>query len=55
MPVQCNRLAGIKLINRLKRKKISYVKFLPAVTVDELKQFVSEMVETDKKMPRFPT
>lgn len=47
-------LQGIKLISRLKRKGISYVKFLPDMTVDELKHFVDEMVESDKKMPLFP-
>jgi len=53
-PLSAIGLQGIKLINRLKRKGISYVNFLPAVTVDELKQFVNEMVETDKTMPLFP-
>jgi HD-GYP domain-containing protein (c-di-GMP phosphodiesterase class II) len=45
---------GAKLITRLKRKGISYVKFLPGVTTDELKQFIVEIQETDKKFPAFP-
>ena len=53
-PASAIGLQGIKLITRLKRKGVSYVKFLPGVTVDELKQFVGEMAETDKKMPLFP-
>lgn len=53
-PLSAIGLQGTKLITRLKRKGVSYVKFLPAVTVDELKQFVSEMVELDKKVPVFP-
>jgi HD-GYP domain-containing protein (c-di-GMP phosphodiesterase class II) len=47
-------LQGVKLINRLKSKRVSYVKFLPGITFDELKQFIVEMVATDKKMPLFP-
>jgi HD-GYP domain-containing protein (c-di-GMP phosphodiesterase class II) len=47
-------MQGTKFINRLKRKGLSYVKFLPGVAIDELKQFIVEMQETDKKMPTFP-
>ncbi|HXX58926.1 MAG TPA: HD domain-containing phosphohydrolase [Thermodesulfovibrionales bacterium] len=54
MPFAATGLQDSKLMNRLKRKRVSYVKFLPAVTVDELKQFVSELVEIDKDMPQFP-
>ncbi len=53
-PVSAIGLQGVKLINRLKRKGVSYVKFLPAVTTDELKQFINEMAEADKKLPLFP-
>ena len=43
-------LQDVKLINRLRRKGISYVKFLPGITVEELKQFVIEMVTVDGKL-----
>jgi HD-GYP domain-containing protein (c-di-GMP phosphodiesterase class II) len=53
-PISAVGLQGMKLMNRLKRKGISFVKFLPAVTVDELRQFVNDMAETDKTIPQFP-
>jgi HD-GYP domain-containing protein (c-di-GMP phosphodiesterase class II) len=41
------------LKKRLKRKGLSYIEILPGVTFEELKQFIPEILETDKKMPVF--
>jgi len=53
MPVSAIGLQGIKLINRLKRKKISYVKLLPAAPL-----MIKAVCERDgrdgKKCPCFP-
>ena len=42
------------LKKRLKRKGVSYIDFLPGVTFKELKEFIPEILEIDKKMPVFP-
>jgi HD-GYP domain-containing protein (c-di-GMP phosphodiesterase class II) len=46
-------MQAAKLISRLQRKGISYVKFLPGITIDELRQFIVEIQETDRKLPAF--
>jgi HD-GYP domain-containing protein (c-di-GMP phosphodiesterase class II) len=53
-PFSSPGLQGAKLISRLRRNGVSYVKFLPGVTVEELRQFVNELSDTDKKMPLLP-
>jgi HD-GYP domain-containing protein (c-di-GMP phosphodiesterase class II) len=42
------------LKKRMKRKGLSRIEFLPNVTFEEMRQFISEILETDKKMPAFP-
>ena len=42
------------LKKRMKRKGLSQIEFLPKVTFEEMRQFISEILETDKKMPVFP-
>jgi HD-GYP domain-containing protein (c-di-GMP phosphodiesterase class II) len=42
------------LKKRLKRKGVSYIDFLPGVTFKELRAFIPEILELDKKMPVFP-
>lgn len=46
-------MQGAKLMGRLQRKGISYVKFLPGITVDELKRFIVELQEPGKKISAF--
>jgi HD-GYP domain-containing protein (c-di-GMP phosphodiesterase class II) len=41
------------LKKRLKRKGLSRIEFLPGLTFDELRQFIPEILETDKKMSVF--
>ena len=48
--------AGLQIDNfkkRLKRKGLSRIEFSPGVTFEELRQFIPEILETDKKMPLF--
>ena len=42
------------LKKRLKRKGLSQIEFLPKVTFEEMRQFISEILETENKMPAFP-
>jgi len=42
------------LKKRIKRKGLSRIEFLPNVTFEEMRQFISEITETDKKMSVFP-
>lgn len=42
------------LKKRMKRKGLSRIEFLPNVTFEEIRQFISEILEIDKKMPGFP-
>jgi NCAIR mutase (PurE)-related protein len=37
------------LKKRMKRKGLSQIEFLPKVTFEEMRQFISEILETDKK------
>ena len=37
------------LKKRMKRKGLSRIEFLPSVTFEELRQFISEILETDKQ------
>ena len=39
---------------RLERKGFSRIEFLPGVTFEELRQFIPEILEIDKKLPIFP-
>jgi HD-GYP domain-containing protein (c-di-GMP phosphodiesterase class II) len=51
------REIGLQIDNlkkRLKRKGLSRVEFLQGVILEELRQFISELLETDKKMSVFP-
>jgi len=48
-------MQAAKLMSRLKRKGVSYVKFLPGITADELRQFIVELLEPDKKISEFPS
>jgi len=43
-----------KLKKRLKRKGLSRIEFLPGVIFEELREFISEILETGKKMSVFP-
>jgi hypothetical protein len=48
--------AGLQANNfkkRLKRKGLSRIEFSPGVNFEELRQFIPEILETDKKMPLF--
>ena len=42
------------LKKRLKRKGLSRIEFLPGVAFEELRQFIPEILEIDKKVPAFP-
>jgi hypothetical protein len=51
------RELGLQVENlrkRLKRKGVSYIDFLPGITFKELREFIPEILELDKKMPVFP-
>jgi len=42
------------LKKRIKRKGLSRIEFLPNVTFEEMRQFISEITDTDNKMSVFP-
>jgi len=48
---------GLQINNlkkRLKRKGFSRIEFMPGLTFEELRQFIPEILEIDKKLPVFP-
>ena len=47
-------LQADNLIKRMKRKGLSRIEFLPNVTPEEMRQFISDILETGKKTPAFP-
>ncbi len=47
-------LQTTNLRKRIKRKGLSRIEFLPGVTYDELRTFIPEIVEVDRKIPDFP-
>ena len=54
MPFKGIGLQGSNFKKRLKRKGLSIIEFLQGVTFEELRQFIPEILETNKKMPAFP-
>jgi len=54
IPFKGNGLQELHLKKRLKRKGLSIVEILQGVTFEELRQFIPEILETNKKMPAFP-
>lgn len=53
-PFREKGLQGANLIKRLKRKGLARVEFLQGVTFEELRQFITELIEINKKMSVFP-
>lgn len=47
-------MQGAKLMSRLKKKGVSYIRFPAGVTPDELRQFIVELQAADQKLPGFP-
>lgn len=53
-PLRNPGINGANLVKRLKRKGISRVDFLKGVTVSEMKQFIIDVAETEKKLNVYP-
>ena len=42
------------LMKRIKRKGLSRIEFLPGITFEEMRTFIPEILEVDRKLPDFP-